>query len=114
MNDDEFRPFEATALLRTVVGMLASDYPSRMQMESLLHRLGLGSGAVQITCVQGLLNLLRALPLYVFSSDDDRLAMISAMREVLDAAIDEEESASLDGGEQYLPAAWPPHPSTLQ
>jgi len=88
---------DATSLLRIVVGMLSSDYPSRMQVESLIRRLALQQGTMQINVIQGLLNVVRSLPLYVFKSDDDRLATIAALREVLEAAIDEEEDQTDDG-----------------
>ncbi|WP_077001573.1 TyeA family type III secretion system gatekeeper subunit [Variovorax sp. KK3] len=102
MNDG---PFDTTALLRLVLEMIASEYPSRMQVESLLKRLRATEGAAQIICLQGLLNLMRALPMHVYSSDDDRLALIAAAREVLDAAIDAEEAVNLKNGAEQDGAA---------
>lgn len=110
MVDSSFQ-LDATTLLRVVVGMLSSDYPSRMQVDSLVRRLACPDGGEpQVQFLQGLLNLMRALPLYMFKTDEDRLSTIAALREILDEVIEQEEE-----GPEPAPDAsgHTPHP-TLQ
>lgn len=76
------------ALLRTISGSWIA--PS--QFERLASRLGIPGGSPTIYFLTGIKQILRELPIKVYTDDAARVAVLDALQSALDAAIEMEEA----------------------
>lgn len=86
-------------LLVGLVDILAGTNAMSSQFERLARDLGIAEGAPTVVFLNGVKKILRGLPDKVFEDKHARLAMVDAVQDALDAAIDVEEEMN-EGNEQ--------------
>jgi type III secretion system TyeA family effector delivery regulator len=71
-----------------------------MQFERLARELGITEGPQLILLLSGMKKILRELPEKAFTDKNARLAMVDAVQDALDKAIEAEENMQDDGQEE--------------
>ena len=87
----EDKPLDVNVLLKGCVEIIGGGNALAMQFERLARDMGLAEGAPTIVFLSGIKNILRGLPDKAFVDKNARLAMVDAVQDALDAAIDAEE-----------------------
>jgi type III secretion protein W len=83
---------DATRLLGGLLAIVGASWVAASQFESLARELGVADGEPTIQFLTGVRGLLGELPEKVYASDDARRAVMTAVQDALDAAIDREEA----------------------
>ncbi|MRD47065.1 TyeA family type III secretion system gatekeeper subunit [Caenimonas koreensis DSM 17982] len=83
--------FDVNKLLVGFVDILASGNAMPLQFDRLARDLGIAEGAPMVVFLNGIKKILRALPDKAFEDKNARLAMVDAVQDALDQAIDVEE-----------------------
>lgn len=86
------RPVDATLLLGGLLGIIGGTWVSPSQFETLGQDLGLEDGPLMIEFLTGVRTILAALPDRMYETADARRAVMTAIQDALDAAIDREEA----------------------
>ncbi|MBC7599810.1 MAG: TyeA family type III secretion system gatekeeper subunit [Polaromonas sp.] len=90
MSQDD-KPLDAARLLSSLVDIIAGGNALPMQFSRLARELGLEEGAPTILLLWGIKKILRNLPDKAFNDKAARLAMVDAVQDALDEAIEQEE-----------------------
>lgn len=85
------RRVDANRLLTGLVDIIAGGSAMSSQFERLGRELGVGKGPQAIVFLTGIKKILRQLPEKAFTDKNARFAMVDAVQDALDAAIEEEE-----------------------
>jgi type III secretion system TyeA family effector delivery regulator len=85
------KQLDAGRLLSSLVDIIAGGNALPMQFSRLARDMGLGEGAPTILLLSGIKKILRNLPDKAFNDKAARLAMVDAVQDALDEAIEQEE-----------------------
>jgi type III secretion system TyeA family effector delivery regulator len=88
----EAKPLDANRLLAGIVDIIAGGNALAMQFERLARELGVAPGEPTIVFLSGIKKILRELPEKAFTDKNARLAMVDAVQDALDQAIEAEEN----------------------
>jgi type III secretion protein W len=87
----EDKPLDLNVLLKGLVEIIGGANALAMQFERLARDMGLAEGATTVMFLSGIKNILRGLPDKTFVDKNARLAMVDAVQDALDDAIEAEE-----------------------
>jgi type III secretion protein W len=93
------KSLDANRLLLGLVDIIAAGSAMASQFERLARELAIPSGAPTIVFLTGMKKILRELPEKAFADRNARFAMVDAVQDALDTAIEQEEQAVQDGQE---------------
>jgi type III secretion protein W len=94
--DQPDRQIDANRLLSGLVDILANGNAVATQFERLGRDLGISEGAPAVVFLSGVKKILRELPEKAFTEKHARIAMVDAVQDALDQAIETEESMNDD------------------
>ncbi|WP_048439639.1 TyeA family type III secretion system gatekeeper subunit [Caenimonas sp. SL110] len=87
----EVKAIDANLLLGRLVEMIDGSSALAMQFDRLARDLQIEEGEPKIIFLSGVKKIFRELPEKAFNDKNARLAMVDAVQDALDAAIDAEE-----------------------
>ena len=82
---------EAQDIILEVLPLKDQRWIDPKKITGLADQLGYDDIEAKIYFLRELTSIFRRLPIKIYESDDDRLRLLEALQEALDAAIDEEE-----------------------
>lgn len=83
---------DAGKLVISLIEILSSGNAMAIHFERLVQDQGIGEGAPAVTLLSGIKKILRDLPDKAFADSKHRLALVDAVQDALDTAIEAEEA----------------------
>ena len=96
------KPLDANALLASLVDLIANGNALPTQFERMARDLGIAPGAMSVLFLSGVKKIVRELPDKAFADRNARLAMVDAIQDALDQAIELEEEMQANAQEEDL------------
>ncbi len=90
-NDDPEIAAQAFDLMRTLVALTGEKWVNPSRFQSLADTWSQGDAAARVAFLTGVRNLVREIPVKVFSDLEARQSLLNAAQEALDVAIEMEE-----------------------